>query len=171
MFWVTLLFGAILGMAFSVGVAVLFVLFRSARPSSSVLGRLPGTSVYRDITRFEKAEETKGILVFRFDAPLTFISVNYFSDLLSNQLALRPGTHTVVIDASSINDIDPTAVRMLLSLTREYQRQGVSMFFALWKVSSAAYMQLTIPITSPMGDMPHSFSLWFALCSHAGPST
>jgi MFS superfamily sulfate permease-like transporter len=52
--------------------AVLFLLYRSSRPTSVVLGRLPGTTIYRDVSRFEKAEETAGVLIFRFDAPLHF---------------------------------------------------------------------------------------------------
>ena len=73
------------------------------------------------------------VLVFRFDAPLSYLSVGHFAELLREHAEARPGLHSIVIDASSINDIDPTAVRMLLALIREYNREGISILFALWK--------------------------------------
>jgi MFS superfamily sulfate permease-like transporter len=71
-FWITLLAGPTIGLGVSMACAVLFLLYRSSRPTSVVLGRLPGTTIYRDVSRFEKAEETAGVLIFRFDAPLHF---------------------------------------------------------------------------------------------------
>jgi STAS domain len=58
---------------------------------------------------------------------------DYFGELLSERVTARPGLHTIIIDASSINDIDPTAVRSLLALTKHYQLDGVATFFANWK--------------------------------------
>jgi MFS superfamily sulfate permease-like transporter len=67
--------------------AVLFLLYRSSRPTSVVLGRLPGTTIYRDVSRFERAEETAGVLIFRFDAPLHF--ANKVSACMHMHMLLR----------------------------------------------------------------------------------
>ena len=57
------------------------------RPPQSILGRLPGTHTYADVSRHPEAKQHAGIAVFRFVSSLHFANKDYFRDSLMAALA------------------------------------------------------------------------------------
>jgi len=49
-------------------------------PRTAVLGRLPGTTVYRNILQYPEAFTYNGIVVVRIDAPIYFANISYIKD-------------------------------------------------------------------------------------------
>lgn len=47
---------------------------------AAVLGRLPGTTVYRNIEQYPEAYVYIGIVVVRIDAPIYFANISYIKD-------------------------------------------------------------------------------------------
>jgi len=131
-FLVTLLMGAIFGILTSVAVSIVWLLKSQSMPSTAVLGRLPGTLVYRNVARFPIAEKYPGIEILRFDAPLHFANKDFFEAKV-RALAKPETTHVIIIDASSINALDSSAVRTLLSMVKKLQTQSKTVLFANWK--------------------------------------
>jgi len=68
----TLFLGVELGLGIAVGLSLMLVVFESAYPHTAVLGRLPGTTEYRNIKNYPQAERYNGIVVVRIDAPIYF---------------------------------------------------------------------------------------------------
>ena len=64
--------GVEIGLAIAVSVSLLIVTYESAYPHTAVLGRLPGTTVYRNIKQYPDAERYDGIVMVRIDAPIYF---------------------------------------------------------------------------------------------------
>jgi sulfate permease, SulP family len=106
--------GAMYGIYTGVGLALLYVLVRAATSTTVVLGRLPGTSVYRNIERFSQAKETPNVKIVRQDGSLNFACYEAFVATLE-KLATKD-IHTIVVDASSINSIDSSSMKGLLKL-------------------------------------------------------
>mmetsp|Transcript_48686 Transcript_48686/g.117756 ORF Transcript_48686/g.117756 Transcript_48686/m.117756 type:complete len:863 (-) Transcript_48686:95-2683(-) len=79
-FFLTLFLGVELGLGIAVGISLLLVLFESAYPPTSELGRLPGTAQYRNIKQYPEAETYDGIIVVRIDAPIYFANVQHVRD-------------------------------------------------------------------------------------------
>ncbi|CAM9491771.1 unnamed protein product, partial [Choristocarpus tenellus] len=135
-FWVTTMGGAIVGIAVSVIVSLVYLLVQTSRPANSILGRLPGTRDYRNIKRFLMAKEIPGIRIFRFDSSLHFANKDFFEARLK---ALEDSphqgvpVHTVVLDASSINQLDASAIDMLIHVAKAYHERGLSLLCANWK--------------------------------------
>ncbi|MCI06678.1 sulfate/bicarbonate/oxalate exchanger and transporter sat-1, partial [Trifolium medium] len=50
--------------------------------SRSVLGRLPGTTVYRNVKQYPEAYTYNGIVIVRIDAPIYFANISYIKDRL-----------------------------------------------------------------------------------------
>ena len=48
-------------------------------PHTAVLGRLPGTDIYRSVKQYPEAKTHVGMLVVRIDAPFYFASVSVSS--------------------------------------------------------------------------------------------
>lgn len=46
----------------------------------AVLGRLPGTTVYRNVKQYPEAYTYNGIVIVRIDAPIYFANISYIKD-------------------------------------------------------------------------------------------
>jgi MFS superfamily sulfate permease-like transporter len=47
---------------------------------SAVLGRLPGTTVYRNIKQYPESYRYPGIVLIRIDAPMYFANISFIKD-------------------------------------------------------------------------------------------
>jgi MFS superfamily sulfate permease-like transporter len=115
-FVVCLLGGAMYGIYAGVGLALLMVLWQSAAAKTVLLGRLPGTSVYRDVRRFPMAKETDGVRVVRLDGSLNFC--NWERTVERVHALTTKGVHSVVVDASAVTTIDSSSLRGLVTLVK-----------------------------------------------------
>lgn len=107
-----------------------WIIFRSTRPHLAVLGRVPDTHFYRNISRFKVVENRKDILITRFDNQLYFANVNYFKDTMA-KLILEKGKdlQTVIINAESIHSIDSSGIHALEELVQEVKANHQQIFF------------------------------------------
>jgi anti-anti-sigma factor len=79
-----------------------------------VLGRKPGTQVFRSIDEYPDSETYPGLLVLRFDAGLFFASADALEDRLRDLvLQADPPLHTIVIDFEGVNFIDSQGSAMI----------------------------------------------------------
>ena len=104
------------GIFASVGLSLLVILKRASRPSSAVLGLLPGTDVYVPLKVYPQAVEEPGIKIFRFHGDLTFANKEHLETKLAKmfrQNVSRAPIHTLVIDCSAIHTIDSSAAEAL----------------------------------------------------------
>ena len=128
-FVVTLFVGIEEGIAAGVVTSLAFFVHRSTRPHHAVLGRLPGTTLYRNVRRFDEAEELEGVKIWRFDASFYFANADYFRDQV-DRLLLDGETRALVLDASGINDLDASAESMLQDIHTRLQGAGIALFVA-----------------------------------------
>jgi SulP family sulfate permease len=99
--------GVLAGVIIGILLSILWLIYISATPHMHVLGREPGTQVFRGVDDHPDSETYPGLLVLRFDAGLFFAS----ADALSNRLSelyheVEPELHTVVLDFEGVNFID-----------------------------------------------------------------
>ncbi len=85
-FGCTLLFDTQTGIAAGLVTSLLMLLKQTSRPPSSTLGRLPQTDMYRDVRHHPLAQSYRGVLVFRWDAPLHFANAAYFKMVLEKHM-------------------------------------------------------------------------------------
>lgn len=72
----TLFLSIKIGVRVGVGASLAFVIHKSANPRLAFLGRLPGTTVYRNIQQYPEAYTYKGIVIARIDAPIYFVNIS-----------------------------------------------------------------------------------------------
>ena len=131
-FLLTLFVGITEGILFGTLLALLLMVYRTSKPHVAVLGRINGTSYFRNINRFkEDIEHTHEVLVFRFDAQLYFGNKDYFkSELLAAIAEQQTPPSTIIIKSDPINYIDSSAVFMLENLITELQQQEIRVLFS-----------------------------------------
>lgn len=118
--------GILIGVAASLG---LFV-WRSTRPHDAVLGRLPGTTDYRNVENFPDAEEVPHVAIWRFDASFYFANADRFRDRVDSLLVRGDDVRAIVLDASGINDLDASAESMLHDIHARLAAAGIRLYFA-----------------------------------------
>jgi MFS superfamily sulfate permease-like transporter len=82
----TLALGIQLGIAISVGGSMLVIVLHSMRPHHAVLGRVPGTAVYRSRRLYPEARAPNRSLIFRWDASIHFANADHFRDSLMGHI-------------------------------------------------------------------------------------
>ncbi|XP_062854208.1 solute carrier family 26 member 6, like [Trichomycterus rosablanca] len=87
--WVsTVLFNMDMGLAASIGFALLTVIFRTQKPRYSVLGHLPGTELYLDMETHNQVREVPGITIFRSSATIYFANAELYLEALKQKSGL-----------------------------------------------------------------------------------
>ncbi|CAN1174065.1 Sulfate transporter 4.1, chloroplastic [Linum perenne] len=131
----TLFLGIEIGVLIGVGVSLAFVIHESANPHIAVLGRLPGTTVYRNIQQYPEAYTYHGIVIVRVDAPIYFANTSYIKDRLREyELNIDKSTrhgpeveriHFVILEMSPVTYIDSSAIQALKDLYQEYKSRDI----------------------------------------------
>jgi SulP family sulfate permease len=124
----TLLIGIQEGILLGIGASVIAVLFRISRPNMAELGHVPGTRLFRDLDRFDQAMRLANIMVLRVDASFSFANAEYFKDFILDK-SEREGRDiaVVIVDGSSINGLDTTAIEALFSVAESLEEEGVEL--------------------------------------------
>jgi sulfate permease, SulP family len=127
----TLAFGVELGLGISVVASLAVVLRQTTRPHIAVLGRIPGTTEFRNVERSPSAVTTDGVLVVRVDAPLYFANLDYLREKLMNLEEDQDGRMRVlVLDATSVTELDSSADTTLVEIAGDFAQRDVALYLA-----------------------------------------
>jgi len=130
------------GIAVAVGLAILDRTRRSARPKTSVLGRIPDTTSWEPMEGPTNAAVVPGVVVFFFGAPLYFANAGFFRLQVHSALATAPSPpRLLVLDAVAIGDIDFTGAKALAGLLDELE--GTHVAVAVARAVAGASKNLT----------------------------
>ena len=125
-FAATLAIGLEVGLGVGIGFALVFFVARTTRPHTAELGRIPGTTVYRDVERIADAEACPQAGLLRIDGPLYYANAQYLGDQIT-KMAARESTALVALDFSSVSDVDATAVLSLRRLIEALREAGIEL--------------------------------------------
>jgi sulfate permease, SulP family len=125
----TLGLGVELGLLLGVAVNIAAYVVRGMRPAVIELGRVEGTSVYRNVARYPAVTDPTGV-VLRVDGPIDFLSVEAVSKRLRRLAVKRPELRWVVLDASGVTGMDSTGVHALHDLQSDLAAAGVALHLA-----------------------------------------
>lgn len=128
-----LVLGVLYGVLVAIGLSVLDLLRRVARPHDAILGFAPGVAGMHDIDDYPTATAVQGLVVYRYDSPLFFANVEDFKRraLASLDQDGQP-TEWFVLNAEANVQVDITAIDALEELRQELRRRGI--VFAMARV-------------------------------------
>ncbi len=120
-----LIFDVLYGIAVAVGLSVLDLLRRIARPHDGVLGYIPGLAGMHDIDDYASSRQVPGLLVYRYDAPLFFANAEDFKRrALSAVDEADPPVEWFLLNAEANTEIDLTAADALEEVRRALADRG-----------------------------------------------
>lgn len=130
-FLATLMIGIDQGILTGVGASLLWFVVRTTRPHFAVLGRLPGTRVFRNVERYPEARTVPGVLVLRVDAQFYFGNVSFLRETLRElESKCKEPLRAVVLDATSINHLDSSADSALHEILAEFKQRQIQLHVA-----------------------------------------
>jgi SulP family sulfate permease len=117
--------GILVGVAVSLGIFI----WRTSKPHSAVVGRIPHTEVYRNVLRYD-VETWPQVIAIRVDESLFFANTKYLEDVVLGLVADRPEVEHFLLIGLAINFIDSSALETLESLREELNSSGVDLHLA-----------------------------------------
>ena len=136
---VTLIQGVELGLISGVVLSIMLYLYRSSTPHIAVVGKIPGSEHFRNRLRHQ-VELSDKVIGMRIDASLYFANARALEDEVNSLIALYPDASHLVLQCSSISDIDTSALESLRSVDHHLRNAGMQ--FHLSEVKGPVMDQL-----------------------------
>ncbi|KAJ0732928.1 putative SLC26A/SulP transporter, STAS domain, sulfate anion transporter, STAS domain superfamily [Helianthus annuus] len=140
--------GAFLGVVFKsvetgllIAVAISFakILLQVTRPRTAILGKIPMTSVYRNIGQYPEANKIPGVLIVRVDSAIYFSNSNYIKERILRWLteeeenlkaSYQSRIQFLIVELSPVTDIDTSGIHAFEELYRSLQKRDVQLVLA-----------------------------------------
>ncbi|MFQ4142519.1 solute carrier family 26 protein [Chlorogloeopsis sp. ULAP02] len=136
-----LLTDILVGVAVAVGLSIIDLFARVARPHDAVLGEVPGLPGLHDVEDWEGAKTIPGLVIYRYDAPLCFANAENFKRRALEAIeAEAVPVEWFVLNTEAIAEVDITALDTLAELQSELAARDI--IFAMARVKQDLYAQL-----------------------------
>ncbi|KAG7647187.1 putative SLC26A/SulP transporter, STAS domain superfamily [Arabidopsis thaliana] len=128
-----------IGLLIAVGISFAKILLQVTRPRTAILGKIPGTSVYRNINQYPEATRIPGVLTIRVDSAIYFSNSNYVRERIQRWLtdeeemveaARLPRIQFLIIEMSPVTDIDTSGIHALEDLYKSLQKRDIQLVLA-----------------------------------------
>ncbi|CAI8591446.1 unnamed protein product [Vicia faba] len=128
-----------IGLLIAVAISFAKILLQVTRPRTAVLGKLPGTTVYRNILQYPKASQIPGMLIIRVDSAIYFSNSNYIKDRILKWLVDEeiqrtssefPSIQYLVVEMSPVTDIDTSGIHAFEDLLKSLEKRDIQLLLA-----------------------------------------
>jgi sulfate permease, SulP family len=123
--------GVLEALVFAVGLSIVDVVRRSARPHDAVLGWVERLGRYGDVAVHRSAQGTPGVVVYRLDDRLFFANAGYVKGRVLEAVRGAPGpVRCLVFDAEAVTHVDMTGLAAVSDLRGALRRENVELVLA-----------------------------------------
>ncbi|UYO74501.1 sulfate permease [Halomonas qinghailakensis] len=122
----TLVEGVEAGIIGGVSLSIALFLYRTSRPHSALVGRVPDTEHFRNTERHD-VETVNNVALLRIDESLYFANARYLEDTVYNLVASYPELEHVVLICSAVNLIDASALESLDAINARLKDSDVKL--------------------------------------------
>ncbi|GFY89155.1 sulfate transporter 1;1 [Actinidia rufa] len=128
-----------IGLLIAVAISFAKILLQVTRPRTALLGKLPRTTVYRNIQQYPEAMQVPGILIVRVDSAIYFSNSNYIKERILRWLVdeeeqltknSQPKIQYLIVEMSPVTDIDTSGIHALEELHRSLQKRDIQLVLA-----------------------------------------
>lgn len=118
--------GVLNGVLLAIAATLVYILRKTMFPRDAMLGRIPGRDAFYKLHRTPEARQVPGLAICLIQGALLFFNTDYIeSRLRSIADNLSADTRWLILDASSIPQIDSSAAEMLTQLCIEFRERGI----------------------------------------------
>jgi SulP family sulfate permease len=125
-FVITLTLGIETGIIAGMVLSLVVVIYRASRPHMARLGRVPGTNIFRNVTRFKDLQERDEMLMVRIDGPIYFANIEFIKGKLDKWIAAKDEkVNMIVFNMESVTNIDSTGAHELNEWILTWRKSGI----------------------------------------------
>ena len=117
------------GILAGVGLSLALHLYRTSRPHSAVVGRVPGSEHFRNVLRHD-VETDKRLVILRIDESLYFANARYLEDTVMAFISRDFELQHIVLACQAVNTIDASALESLEEINARLKGAGVALHLA-----------------------------------------
>jgi sulfate permease, SulP family len=122
------LLGTLQGILVAIVVSLVALAYQTADPPVRVLGRKPGTDVFRPRSKEHPEDETfPGLLMLQVEGRVFFVNAERIAEKMK-ALADEAKPRVVALDFSGVPDLEYTALKMLIEAEKRQRERGVSIW-------------------------------------------
>ncbi|RDY05296.1 Sulfate transporter 1.3 [Mucuna pruriens] len=128
-----------IGLLIAVCISFAKILLQVTRPRTAILGKIPRTTVYRNIQQYPEASKVPGVMIVRVDSAIYFSNSNYVRErtlrwLMDEEEQVKGDYHTkiqfLIVEMSPVTDIDTSGIQAFEELHRSLKKRGVELVLA-----------------------------------------
>ncbi|KAJ4701288.1 Sulfate transporter 1.1 [Melia azedarach] len=128
-----------IGLLIAVSISFAKILLQVTRPRTAILGKVPRTTVYRNIQQYPEATKVPGVLIVRVDSAIYFSNSNYIKERILRWLedeeeqlkeACKTTVQFLIVEMSPVTDIDTSGIHALEELHRSLQKRDIQLILA-----------------------------------------
>lgn len=164
-----MLLGTLRGIVVAIVVSLLMLAHQGADPPVYVLGRKPGTNVFRPFSQHPEDETFPGLLLLRLDGRLFFGNAEHIGHKMKPLVAAAE-PKVIALDLGGVPDLEYTALKMLTEAEKRQREHGV----LLWLVGlnpEVLRMVERSPLGENLGHEAMCFNLETAVAKYKGISS
>ena len=134
--------GVLAGVVIGVALSLCWLIHVATAPPMPLLGREPGTQVFRDLDENPGDETFPGIAVLRFDSGLFFATAQALEDRVRELAEAGPAPlRALVLDLEGVNFIDSQGAEQLAAIHELMERDGATLRLARVKPNVLAVLR------------------------------
>ncbi|XP_024970308.1 sulfate transporter 1.3-like [Cynara cardunculus var. scolymus] len=127
------------GLLIAVALSLAKILLQVTRPRTAILGKIPMTTVYRNIGQYPEATKVPGVLIVRVDSAIYFSNSNYTKERILRWLTdeednlketYQPKIEFLIVEMSPVTDIDTSGIHAFEELHRSLQKREIQLVLA-----------------------------------------
>ncbi|CAB4267093.1 unnamed protein product [Prunus armeniaca] len=128
-----------IGLLIAVSISFAKILLQVTRPRTAILGKIPNTTVYRNIQQYPEATKVPGVMIVRVDSAIYFSNSNYIKERILRWLAdeeellkeaYLPSIEFLIVEMSPVTDIDTSGIHALEELHSSLRKRDIQLVLA-----------------------------------------
>jgi MFS superfamily sulfate permease-like transporter len=156
------LLGTLQGILVAVIASLLALAHQAYDPRVHVIGRKPGTNVFRPRSSGYPGDESwRGLLILRIEGRAFFLNAQRIGDKMWQAIAAVKAD-VLVLDGSALIDIEYTALKMLVEAEEKLRQQGITLWLASLNPEVLSVVQQS-PLGQTLGRPRMFFNLQSAV--------
>ena len=133
--------GVLAGVVIGVGLSLGWLVYVATRPPMPLLGREPGTHVFRDLVENPEDETFPGIVVLRLDGGLFFATAEALEDRVRDLAEDGGPPRALVLDLEGVNFVDSQGAAKLTELHQLTEADDITLRLARVKPQVRAVLE------------------------------
>jgi len=160
-----MLFGTLKGILVAIVLSLLALAHQVANPPVYVLGRKPGTNVFRPRSKEHPEDEFfPGCLILRLEGRIFFANAERIGEKI-NALVAESKPKVVVLDMRAVFDLEYTALKMLIAAEKKNRERGLEVWLVGLNPAVLAVVQRST-LGETLGRERLLFNLEMAVARH-----